>query len=212
MSPFAILAITFTNKAADEMRKRVAALVGPVAERMWVSTFHAACVRILRREGAALGYQPSFSIYDQADAVRLTGYVVRELGLDMKKFPARAVHAAISGAKNELLGAAAYAERARRSSIFERKIAEVYTEYQQRLVAANAMDFDDLLVLTVRLFGEHPDVLASYQDRFSHILVDEYRTPTGHKTSLSCSWPGPTTTSRWWAIPISRSTGGGAPT
>jgi DNA helicase-2/ATP-dependent DNA helicase PcrA len=175
MSPFAILAITFTNKAADEMRKRVAALVGPVAERMWVSTFHAACVRILRREGAALGYQPSFSIYDQADAVRLTGYVVRELGLDMKKFPARAVHAAISGAKNELLGAAAYAERARRSSIFERKIAEVYTEYQRRLVAANAMDFDDLLVLAVRLFREHPDVLASYQDRFSHILVDEYQ-------------------------------------
>ena len=175
MSPFAILAITFTNKAADEMRTRVAALVGPVAERMWVSTFHAACVRILRREGAALGYRPSFSIYDQADAVRLTGYVVRELGLDTKKFPARAVHAAISGAKNELLGTAAYAERARRSSIFERKIAEVYTEYQRRLVAANAMDFDDLLGLTVRLFREHPDVLASYQDRFSHILVDEYQ-------------------------------------
>ena len=175
MSPFAILAITFTNKAADEMRKRVASLVGPVAERMWVSTFHAACVRILRREAAALGYQPSFSIYDQADAVRLTGYVVRELGLDIKKFPARAVHAAISGAKNELLDAAAYADRARRSSIFERKIADVYTEYQRRLVAANAMDFDDLLVLTVRLFREHPDVLATYQDRFSHVLVDEYQ-------------------------------------
>ena len=103
MSPFAILAITFTNKAADEMRHRVAGLVGPVAERMWVSTFHAACVRILRREAAALGYQQSFSIYDQADAVRLTGYVVRDLGLDIKKFPARAIHAAISGAKNELL-------------------------------------------------------------------------------------------------------------
>jgi DNA helicase-2/ATP-dependent DNA helicase PcrA len=175
MSPFSILAITFTNKAAGEMRKRVASLVGPVAERMWVSTFHAACVRILRREAAALGYQPSFSIYDQADAVRLTGYVVRELGLDGKKFPARAVHAAISGAKNELLGAADYAERARRSSIFERKIAEVYQEYQRRLVTANAMDFDDLLVLTVRLFREHPEVLASYQDRFSHILVDEYQ-------------------------------------
>ena len=175
MSPFAILAITFTNKAADEMRKRVASLVGPVAERMWVATFHAACVRILRREAAALGYQPSFSIYDQADAVRLTGYVVRELGLDIKKLPARAVHAAISGAKNELLDAAAYADRARRSSIFERKIADGYTEYQRRLVAANAMDFDDLLGLTVRLFREHPDVLATYQDRFSHVLVDEYQ-------------------------------------
>jgi ATP-dependent DNA helicase UvrD/PcrA len=175
LSPFEILAITFTNKAADEMRKRVAELVGPVAERMWVSTFHAACVRILRREAEHVGYQPTFSIYDQADAVRLTGYVVRDLGLDVKKFPARAVHAAISNAKNELLGAAAYAERARRSSIFERKIADVYLEYQRRLVGANAMDFDDLLVVAVRLFHDHPDVLAAYQKRFSHLLVDEYQ-------------------------------------
>jgi len=133
LSPFAILAITFTNKAADEMRHRVAGLVGPVAERMWVSTFHAACVRILRREAAALGYQQSFSIYDQADAVRLTGYVVRDLGLDTKKFPARAIHSAISSAKNELVSSVAYAERARRSSLFERKIAEIYEEYQRRL-------------------------------------------------------------------------------
>ena len=175
LSPFEIMAITFTNKAADEMRHRVASLVGPVAERMWVATFHAACVRILRREAQLLGYQSSFSIYDQSDAVRLTGYVVRDLGLDTKKFPSRAVHAAISGAKNELLSAAAYSERARRSSIFERKIAEVYQEYQRRLVAANAMDFDDLLVVTVRLFREHPDVLEAYRQRFSHLLVDEYQ-------------------------------------
>jgi DNA helicase II / ATP-dependent DNA helicase PcrA len=175
LSPFAILAITFTNKAADEMRHRVASLVGPVAERMWVSTFHAACVRILRREAAALGYQQSFSIYDQSDAVRLTGYVVRDLGLDTKKFPARAIHATISSAKNELLGTTDYAERARRSSLFERKIAEIYEEYQRRLVAANAMDFDDLLGVTVRLFRDHPDILAAYQERFEHILVDEYQ-------------------------------------
>jgi DNA helicase II / ATP-dependent DNA helicase PcrA len=175
VSPFAILAITFTNKAADEMRSRVAQLVGRVAQRMWVSTFHSACVRILRREAPLLGYQSSFSIYDQADAVRLTGYVVRDLGLDTKKFPARAVHAAISAAKNELMSASAYADRARRSSIFERKIADVYQEYQRRLVSANAMDFDDLLALTVQLFRQHPDVLDAYRDRFSHILVDEYQ-------------------------------------
>ena len=175
LSPFAILAITFTNKAADEMRHRVAGLVGPVAERMWVSTFHAACVRILRREAAALGYQQSFSIYDQADAVRLTGYVVRDLGLDTKKFPARAIHSTISSAKNELVSSTAYSERARRSSLFERKIAEIYAEYQRRLVAANAMDFDDLLGVTVRLFRDQPDILAQYQERFQHILVDEYQ-------------------------------------
>ena len=175
LSPFSILAITFTNKAADEMRHRVGQLVGRVAQRMWVSTFHSACVRILRREAPVLGYQSSFSIYDQADAVRLTGYVVRDIGLDTKKFPARAVHAAISGAKNELLSATQYADRARRSSIFERKIADVYQEYQRRLVAANAMDFDDLLLLTVRLFRENAGILDAYRDRFLHILVDEYQ-------------------------------------
>ncbi|HTT92124.1 MAG TPA: UvrD-helicase domain-containing protein, partial [Acidimicrobiales bacterium] len=175
LSPFSILAITFTNKAADEMRSRVAQLIGRVAQRMWVSTFHSACVRILRREAPLLGYQSSFSIYDQADAVRLTGYVVRDLGLDIKKFPARAVHAVISGAKNELVNATAYAERARRSSLFERKIGDVYQEYQRRLVAANAMDFDDLLMLTVQLFKEHPEALEAYRQRFLHVLVDEYQ-------------------------------------
>ncbi|HET9061081.1 MAG TPA: UvrD-helicase domain-containing protein [Acidimicrobiales bacterium] len=175
LSPMEILAITFTNKAADEMRHRVAGLVGPVAEKMWVATFHSACVRILRREAEALGYQRTFSIYDQADAVRLTGYVVREMGLDTKKFPARAVHAAISGAKNEVMDAAAYSQYARRSSMFERRIADVYQEYQRRLLAANAMDFDDLLLATVQLLRRHPDVLARYRDRFRHLLVDEYQ-------------------------------------
>ncbi len=173
VSPFEILAITFTNKAADEMKQRVAALVGPVAQKMWVSTFHSACVRILRRDGKALGYPSSFTIYDQADAVRLTGYVVRDLNLDSKRFPPRSVHATISAAKNEGLDVEAYAARAQ--VIFERKIAEVYREYQARLERAGAMDFDDLLGNVVRLFREHPDVLDHYRRRFRHVLVDEYQ-------------------------------------
>src|SRR4051812_28554458 len=136
VSPFEILAITFTNKAADEMRHRVGALVGPVAERMWVSTFHSACVRILRREAPRLGYRSSFTIYDQADAVRLVTYVLRDLNLDTKKLPPRTVHGTISTAKNELIDFETYRERAR--TLFERKIADVYREYQQRLHAASA--------------------------------------------------------------------------
>ncbi len=173
VSPFEILAITFTNKAADEMKTRVADLVGPVANRMWVSTFHAACVRILRRDGKALGFPSSFTIYDQADAVRLTGYVIRDLNLDAKKFPPRSIHATISAAKNDGLDVAAYTQRAQ--VIFERKIAEVYAEYQLRLERAGAMDFDDLLGNAVRLFHEHPDVLDHYRRRFRHVLVDEFQ-------------------------------------
>lgn len=175
LSPHEILAITFTNKAADEMRRRLAGLIGPAAERMWVSTFHAACVKILRREAELLGYKPSFSIYDQADAVRLVGYVIRDIGLDIKKFPARVLHGTISAAKNELVSAPAYGANARRSSLFERKVAEVYLDYQHRLTSANAMDFDDLLMLTVQLFRDHPDVLDFYRKRFLHVLVDEYQ-------------------------------------
>ncbi len=173
VSPFRILAITFTNKAADEMRNRVEALVGPVAKKMWVSTFHSACVRILRRDIGALGYPTSFTIYDEADATRLTGYVLRDLNVDPKRFPARSVHATISAAKNELIGPEEYAAKA--STIFERRIADVYREYQVRLQRAGALDFDDILTLTVQLFREHPDVLAHYQERFEHVLVDEYQ-------------------------------------
>ncbi|MDQ6796981.1 MAG: UvrD-helicase domain-containing protein, partial [Actinomycetota bacterium] len=173
VSPFEIAAITFTNKAADEMKGRVAALVGPVARRMWVCTFHSACVRILRREAQHLGYSSSFSIYDQADAERLTTYVLRDLNIDPKRFPPRTVHAVISAAKNETLGVDAYHDRA--GSIYERRIAEVYREYQARLRKANAMDFDDLLLVTVELFRTKPEVLAHYQERFRHLLVDEFQ-------------------------------------
>jgi DNA helicase-2/ATP-dependent DNA helicase PcrA len=173
VSPFAILAITFTNKAAEEMRHRVAELVGPVAQKMWVSTFHSACVRILRRDASRLGYPSTFSIYDQSDAQRLTGYVIRDLSLDPKKFTPRGIHSTISQVKNDLVFPEEFAARA--AHIFDRKVADIYREYQARLVKAGAMDFDDLLVNVVRLFRECPDVLAHYQQRFQHILVDEYQ-------------------------------------
>ena len=173
VSPFGILAITFTNKAAQEMKDRVARLVGPVAEKMWVSTFHSACVRMLRRDAKQLGYPNAFSIYDQADAVRLTAYVVRDLGLDIKKFVPRTIHGHISNLKNELISPDNALDRA--ANIFDRKIAETYVEYQRRLRIAGAMDFDDLLTVTVELFNKYPDVLDHYQQRFQHVLVDEYQ-------------------------------------
>lgn len=173
VSPFEILAITFTNKAADEMKSRVGRLVGPVADKMWVSTFHSACVRILRRDAHRLGYPSQFTIYDQADAVRMVTYIIRDLNIDPKKLPPRSVHAAISAAKNRGLGVDAYAEAA--EVIVERRIADVYREYQARLRRSGAMDFDDLLAVTVELMRTEPEVRAHYQRRFAHVLVDEYQ-------------------------------------
>ncbi|HEX3981887.1 MAG TPA: UvrD-helicase domain-containing protein, partial [Acidimicrobiales bacterium] len=171
--PWEILAITFTNKAADEMRSRLISLVGPVAERMWVSTFHAACVRILRAHADRLGYRSSFTIYDDTDSRRLIEQILRELNIDAKKIPPRSVQATISGAKAELMEAAEFAAQA--TSVFERRMADVYVEYQARLFGASAMDFDDLLLQAVKLFRQAPDVLESYQTRFRQVLVDEYQ-------------------------------------
>ncbi len=182
LSPFEILAITFTNKAANEMKHRVSELVGPVAQKMWVSTFHSACVRILRREAKVLDFPSNFTIYDQTDAVRLVGYVIRDLGLDPKRFQPRSIHNVISSAKNEGHRAAQFAERA--NNPIERKAAEVYTEYQKRIQQSSAMDFDDLLLNVVRLFRESPETLTSYQHRFRHLLVDEYQDTNGVQNEL----------------------------
>ena len=173
VSPAEILAITFTNKAAGEMASRVGSLVGARSRAMWVMTFHSACVRILRREAKRFGYPPSFSIYDQADSQRLMGLVCRELDLDPRWFPPKAMLAQVSNLKNELADYETFASRARTHK--EKALAETYTAYQRRLVESGAMDFDDLIMVTVCLLQAFPEVAERYRRRFRHILVDEYQ-------------------------------------
>ena len=173
VAPWEILAITFTNKAAGEMAARAAALTGSRARAMWLMTFHSACVRILRREASRFGYPSSFSIYDQADSQRLMALVCRELDLDAKYHPPRAMAAQVSSLKNELIDYETLAASA--TGYREKALAEAYAEYQRRLVAAGAMDFDDLIMVTVNLLQAFPEVAAEYRARFRHVLVDEYQ-------------------------------------
>ncbi|GAB4100634.1 DNA helicase PcrA [Sinomonas halotolerans] len=170
-----ILAITFTNKAAAEMRERIEALVGDRAQRMWISTFHSSCVRILRREASSVGLNSNFSIYDSADSLRLITLVHKGLELDPKKVAPKAVQHKISALKNELIDAEDFAARANFNDPFEAGVAEVYKGYAERLRQANAMDFDDLIAQTVYMFRAFPAVAENYRRRFRHVLVDEYQ-------------------------------------
>ena len=173
--PGQVLAITFTNKAAAEMRERVIALVGPRATTMWVSTFHSACVRILRREATRVGLRSNFSIYDAADSLRLMSLVCRELDLDPKRYPPRSFSTQVSNLKNELIDEETFAAKASDGTHTERMLADAYSAYQRRLRQSNALDFDDLIMMTVNVLQAFPDVAAHYRRRFRHVLVDEYQ-------------------------------------
>jgi ATP-dependent DNA helicase UvrD/PcrA len=173
VKPQEILAITFTNKAAGEMKERLERILGDVAQRMWVMTFHAACGRILRREAPRLGYRSNFTIYDQADQVRLVKLCLEELDRDPKRFVPRGIHAQISTAKNQLIGPEEY--KARVASFYDQTVADVYALYQRRLHSSNAVDFDDLLMLTVEVLDRFPEARARWQKAFLYVLVDEYQ-------------------------------------
>jgi DNA helicase II / ATP-dependent DNA helicase PcrA len=171
--PNEILAITFTNKAAGEMKERLQRLLGPSGRGLWILTFHAACGRILRREAQRLGYRSNFTIYDQADQIRLVKQCLEELERDPKRFTPRGIHNQISHAKDQLVGPGEYAERVQ--SFYDQTVADVYQLYQRRLFASNAVDFDDLLMLTVDVLDRFPEAQEKWQKAFRYILVDEYQ-------------------------------------
>src|SRR3954465_14232173 len=173
VKPNEILAITFTNKAAGEMKERVERGVGTVARAIWIMTFHSACGRILRREAERLGYRSNFTIYDQADQVRLTKQCLEELERDPKRFVPRGIHAQISAAKNQLVGPDEYRERV--ASFYDQTVADVYELYQRRMFASNAVDFDDMLMLTVQILERFPEARTRWQKAFRYVLVDEYQ-------------------------------------
>jgi len=173
VDPFSILAITFTNKAAREMKKRVIELVGKVGEHMWVSTFHSFCARFLRFEIHNLGMSRNYVIYDGDDSIKLISRIVKEMDIDIKQITPRAIRSVISDAKNHLIDFEAYNRKA--SDYFEKITAKVYNSYQERLLKANALDFDDLLVFTVDILNLFPGVRKRYQDKFKYLLVDEFQ-------------------------------------
>ena len=173
VKPQEILAITFTNKAAGEMRERLEGVLGGIARTMWVMTFHSACGRILRTEAPKLGYRSNFTIYDQADQVRVVKLCLEELERDPKRFVPRGIHSQISNAKNLLITPDDY--KARVSSFYDQTVADVYELYQGRLFASNAVDFDDLLMLTVQVLERFPEARKRWQKAFRYVLVDEYQ-------------------------------------
>ncbi|MFJ8858271.1 DNA helicase PcrA [Streptomyces sp. NPDC102451] len=187
--PGQILAITFTNKAAGEMKERVEDLVGPRANAMWVMTFHSACVRILRRESKRLGFTSSFSIYDAADSKRLMALVCRDLDLDPKRYPPKSFTAKVSNLKNELIDEETFAGQA--ADGFEKTLAQAYALYQARLREANALDFDDIIMTAVHLLQAFPDVAEHYRRRFRHVLVDEYQDTNHAQYTLVRELVGP---------------------
>ena len=187
VNPYNIMAITFTNKAAGELKDRLAARLGPMANDIWASTFHSACVRILRRDIDRVGFDKDFTIYDTDDSKRVIKDILKELNLDEKAFPIRSVLSAISSAKDKFEGPEAFAAKHNNEMDWKMaRIAKIYAKYTQKLRSANALDFDDIIYHTVTLLQQEPDVLAYYQNKFRYVLVDEYQ-DTNHLQYLLTS-------------------------